>query len=257
MGVLPSALGGDVGHGALQNFQKRLLHALAGHVTGDGSVLALPGDLIHLIDVDDAPLGQLHIVVGGLDQTQQDILHVVTHIAGLCESGGVGNGEGHLQHPRQSLRKEGLAAAGGAHKQNVALLQLHILRSAEIDALVVVVYRHRQGHLGLLLADDILVQNGVYLLGCGDDVGDFPGELGSVALQEKGVLPHGRHAQAHALIADIHARTGDDPLYLILMLAAEGTPYSFFLISCHGSTSISISYRLSSTLSTRPYSMAS
>ena len=33
---------------ALQNLQQGLLHALAGHVPGDGGVLALPGDLVDL-----------------------------------------------------------------------------------------------------------------------------------------------------------------------------------------------------------------
>ena len=113
VGVLPSALGRNIGHRALQDLQQGLLHALAGHVPGDGGVLALPGDLIHLVDIDDAPLRQLHVVVGGLDQTQQDVLHVVAHIARLGQSGGVGDGEGHLQDPGQGLGKQGLAAAGG------------------------------------------------------------------------------------------------------------------------------------------------
>ena len=32
--MLAAALGGDVGHGPFDDFQKRLLHALAGHVAG-------------------------------------------------------------------------------------------------------------------------------------------------------------------------------------------------------------------------------
>mgnify|MGYP000588664035 CR=1 FL=1 len=115
---------------------------LTGNVPGNGGVLALPGDLIHLVDIDDAPLRQLHVVVGGLHQTKQDVLHVVAHIARLGQSGGVGNGEGHLQDSGQGLGKQGLAAAGGAHEQDVALLELHILRASKIDALVVVVHRH-------------------------------------------------------------------------------------------------------------------
>ena len=116
--------------------------------------------------------------------------------------------------------------------QDVALLQLHVLRPAEVDALIVVVHRHRQGHLGLLLADDILVQHGVYLSGGGDGVGDVPGELVEV-VQHQGLLPHCGHAQSHAFVADIHARAGDHPLYLVRVLAAEGTPDLSLVIVCH------------------------
>ena len=61
--VLTPPLGRHVGHGALQQFQQRLLHPLARHIAGDRGVLALAGDLVDLIDVDDPPLGLLHIHV--------------------------------------------------------------------------------------------------------------------------------------------------------------------------------------------------
>ena len=231
VGVLPAALRRHIGHGTLQDLQQRLLDTLAGHVAGDGGVLALTGDLIHLINIDDAPLGQLDVVVSGLDQTQQDVLHVVAHVARLGKGGGVGDGEGHLQHPGQGLGKQSLAAAGGAHEQDVALLQLHILRSTEVNALIVVVHRHGQGHLGLLLADDILVQHSVDLPGRGDGVRDCAlqrllGQL-SLVLQDA-------HAQLHTLIADISARPGDEAAHLILMLSAEGTAdRPLFVVFCH------------------------
>ena len=96
MGMLASTLGRHIGHSALQDFQQRLLYALAGHVTGDGGVLALAGDLVDLVHINDASLGQLNIIVCSLHQTQQDVLHIVAHIARLGEGGGVGDGKGHL-----------------------------------------------------------------------------------------------------------------------------------------------------------------
>ena len=57
LGVLAAALGGDVGHGALDDLQERLLHAFAAHVARDGRVVALARDLVDLVDVDDAALG--------------------------------------------------------------------------------------------------------------------------------------------------------------------------------------------------------
>ena len=69
MRMLAAALGRDVGDGALEDLQQGLLHALAGDVAGDGGVLALAGDLIHLVDIDDAALGLLDVVVGRLHET--------------------------------------------------------------------------------------------------------------------------------------------------------------------------------------------
>ena len=94
--VLPAALGRYIGHGALHNFQQRLLHTLAGDVPGNGSVLALPGDLVDLVHVDNAVLGPLHVKVRRLEQAQEDVLHIVAHIARLGKGCGVGNGEGDL-----------------------------------------------------------------------------------------------------------------------------------------------------------------
>ena len=54
VGVLAPPLGRHRGGGALQDLQQRLLHALAGDVAGDRRVLALAGDLVDLVDVDDA-----------------------------------------------------------------------------------------------------------------------------------------------------------------------------------------------------------
>jgi hypothetical protein len=70
---------------ALEDLQQRLLHALAGDVTGDRRVLALASDLVDLVDVDDAGLGLLDVVVSGLDQLEQDVLDVLADVAGLGE----------------------------------------------------------------------------------------------------------------------------------------------------------------------------
>ena len=95
--VLAAALGRHVGDGALDDLQQRLLHALAGDVAGDGGVLALAGDLVDLVDVDDAALGALDVVVGGLQQVDDDVLDVLADVAGLGERRGVGDGERHVE----------------------------------------------------------------------------------------------------------------------------------------------------------------
>ena len=97
-GCLRPPCGGTFGDRALEDLQQRLLHTLAGDVARDGSVLALAGDLVHLVDIDDAALRALHIKIRRLQQAEQDVLHILADIARLGERGGVGNGERHIQH---------------------------------------------------------------------------------------------------------------------------------------------------------------
>ncbi len=88
----------------------------------------------------------------------------------------------------------------------------------EVDALVVVVHRHRQDLLGLLLPDDVGVQRLVDLLGRGqvlEERLDFS-FLGELVFDD--VV-----AQFDALIADVDARTRDQLLDVPLALAAERT----------------------------------
>ena len=97
----------------LEDLQQRLLHALAGDVPRDRRVLALAGDLVDLVDVDDAGLGLLDVVVGGLDELEQDVLDVLADVAGLGERGRVGDRERHVEHLGERLGEVGLACPWG------------------------------------------------------------------------------------------------------------------------------------------------
>ena len=105
MGMLAPSLGRNIGYRSLQDLEQRLLHSLARHIPGDGGVFALTGDLVDLIHIDDAALGQLDVKIGRLHQAQEDVLDIVAHIAGLCEGGRVRDGERHLQDAGQGLGK--------------------------------------------------------------------------------------------------------------------------------------------------------
>ena len=120
----------------------------------------LAGDLVDLVDVDDAALGALDVEVGGLDEVQQDVLDVLADVAGLGQRRGVGDGERHVEDLGQRAGQQRLAAAGGPDEQDVALLQLDVAAGwrAGADALVVVVDGDGEDLLGLLLADDVLAE---------------------------------------------------------------------------------------------------
>ena len=122
--VLAPALRRHRGGGALEDLQQRLLHALAGDVARDRRVVGLARDLVDLVDVDDPGLGLLDVVVGGLDQLQQDVLDVLADVAGLGQRRRVGDRERDVEDPGQRLGEQRLAAAGRAEQQDVRLLQL-------------------------------------------------------------------------------------------------------------------------------------
>ncbi len=216
MGVLAASLRRDRGDRPLQDLEEGLLHPLPGDVPGDGGVLRLAADLVDLVDVDDPLLGPFHVVVGGLQQLEEDVLDVLTHIAGLGEGGGVGDGERHVQLAGQGLGEEGLAAAGGPDEDDVRLLQLDVVATAlrAPNPLVVVVDGHRQLLLGQLLADHVVVEIGL-------DLGRL-GQLGEGDLLRGGeLLLDDLVAQLDAFVADVDAGTGDQLLDLLLGLPAE------------------------------------
>ncbi len=125
-GCLRPPCGGTDAGGALEDLQERLLDALARHVARDRRVVGLAGDLVDLVDVDDPRLGLLDVVVGGLDQLEQDVLDVLADVAGLGQRRRVGDRERDVEDPRERLGEQRLAAARRAEQQDVRLLQLDV-----------------------------------------------------------------------------------------------------------------------------------
>jgi hypothetical protein len=214
--MLATALGRHAGDGAFDQLEQGLLHALARDVARDRRVLALARDLVDLVDVDDAGLRLLDVVIALLQQLLDDVLDVLAHITGFGQRGGVGDRERHIQEPSQGFGQQRLARTGGAHQQDVGLGQLDVIvLAALLDALVVVVHRHRQGFLGTRLTHDVLIQH----------VHDLA-RLGQVAARAGGLLlelfADDVIAQLDAFVADEHARARDQLADLVLALAAEG-----------------------------------
>ena len=168
--MLSSALRWNVGDGAFQNLQQRLLNAFTGNVAGDRWVLVLTADLVDLVDVDDASLGAADVPVRGLQQLEDDVLDVFAHVTGLGERGGIDNGEWHIQHARQSLGQERLAGSSRADQHDVGLGQFDAVAgflAVHENALVVVVNRDCQLLFGLFLANYILIEEGLHFLRLG------------------------------------------------------------------------------------------
>jgi hypothetical protein len=147
-------------------------------------------DLVDFVDVDDAALGGFQIVIGVLQQLQQNVFDVFADVAGFGKRRGVADGEGHIENARQRLGQQRFAAAGRADQQHVALVDFDFIadrrrrgsgvpivrigrgggRLGGAQSLVMIVHGDRQRLLGVLLADDILIQEFLDLPRAGNGV---------------------------------------------------------------------------------------
>ena len=206
------------------------------HVTRDRGVFRLAGDLVDLVDVDDALHGPLDVVLSGLKEAQDDVLHVLADIAGLGEAGGVADGEGNIQEAGKGLGEKGLACSRGAHQENVGLLEFDIVVAGfGIDALVVVVHCDSEDFLGSFLAHDVLIEVSFDVFGLGNQ------GAGGLVILTLEFLGDDLVAQLHALVAHIDRRSSNQLADLLLRLSAERaaqlTSFSAFL-RCHALASL-------------------
>ena len=109
--MFAAALGRDIARAALQNFQKRLLHSFAGHVTSDTHVIGLASNLIDFVDVNDANLRSFHVVIRILKEPQDDVFDVFADVAGFGQRCRVSNAKRHVQDPGKCLGKQCFAGA--------------------------------------------------------------------------------------------------------------------------------------------------
>ena len=230
--MFPSALGRNVGNRALEDLQKSLLDTFAGDIAGDGRVFGLPGDLVDLVDVDDAGLGAFDVEFGRLDEPEEDVLDIFTDVARFRQGRGVGHRKGDVQCSRQGLGQHRLTDTGGTEEQDVALLEFDVRLVAAEDALVVVVHRDRQGDLRAVLTDDILVQGRLDLLRFRQGFGVFLGPLPSLGGAQFQIIVDEFRTELYALVADegiVH--TGNELVYLVLRFPAEAAAKSHLVVS--------------------------
>src|SRR5437868_4612716 len=95
--MLAAAFGRYTRHRALDDLEQCLLHAFTRDVTGDRWIVTLARDLVDLVDIYDATLAALDIVIGILQQRQDDVLDVFANVAGLGQRGGIRDGERDLE----------------------------------------------------------------------------------------------------------------------------------------------------------------
>src|SRR5215472_5902031 len=214
--VLAPALGRDRRHGALDDLEERLLDALAGHVAGNRRIVTLARDLVDFVDVHDAALAPLDVVVGVLQQGEDDVFNVFADVAGLGKRGRIGDREGNLEKAREGLCEQSLAYSGWPDEQDVGLLKLDVAGDhLRVDSLVVVVDGNREYFFGALLADHILVEDAL-------DFGRL-GYCGGLAegLFAVGLLGDDIVTEVDALVADIDRGAGNQLADFVLALPTK------------------------------------
>ena len=146
---------------ALEHLEESLLDALVARVGRDGVVgTGLAGDLVELIEVDDAVLGLLDVLVGRVVEVADGDFDIGADEAGLREARGIRDGEWHVEELREVGEQRRLAAAGRAEHDDVRLLNLRaiVVRVAVLHALVVVVDGDGEDFLRAVLVDDVLIE---------------------------------------------------------------------------------------------------
>jgi hypothetical protein len=210
----------DRGDRAFDQFQECLLHAFARDIAGDRGIIGLAGNLVDFIDIDNAGLRLFDIVIAFLQQLLDDVFDVFADVAGLGQGRGIGNGKRHIEQSRQRLGQQRLAGPGGPDQQNIAFGELHFvagahaLGAARLQALVMIVDRHRQDPLGAFLTDDVLIEDFLDFLRLGEFVAGTFGALFQF-------FPNYVVAQLHAFVADENAGAGDEFPNLVLALSTE------------------------------------
>ena len=117
--MLASTLRRHGGNRAFHDLQQCLLNPLTRYIAGDRWIISLARNLIDLVNIDDAALRALNIIIGCLQQFQNDVFNIFTNVTSFGQRGGIGHGEGHIQHSRKCLREQRLATSGRTNKQNV------------------------------------------------------------------------------------------------------------------------------------------
>ena len=112
---------------SFQNLEQCLLHALAGDVPRYAWVFRLAGDLVNLVDIDDAALAFSDVEVTSLQQPDENVLDVFAHVASFRQRRGIGDRERHVQNTREGLREQRLADARRTDEQDVRLIQLYVV----------------------------------------------------------------------------------------------------------------------------------
>ena len=125
--MLTAALGRHVHVSSFQQLQQALLDTLATDITGNRRVVCLTGYLVHLVDKHDTALSGFHIIVSHLQQTGQNALHILAHIASLGKHRGIDDGKWYVQQFGYRTSQQRFTCTRRTHHNDIRLLYLNAI----------------------------------------------------------------------------------------------------------------------------------
>src|SRR5437660_4413106 len=168
--MLAPALRGNIADGALKDFEQSLLDAFARNVARERHIFGLASDLVDFVDVNDSALSFLYVVIGILEQAQNDVFDIFADITRFGESGGVSDGEWDIEDSSEAASEQCFAGTGIADEQDVALFDFDFVVARgrpfllpasgrfSDDPLVMIVDGNGKGLFGMILTDTMHVQ---------------------------------------------------------------------------------------------------
>lgn len=221
-GMFASALRGHVDDGAFEEFEESLLDTLATDIASDRRVVALAGYLVNFVDKDDTALSRLDIIVGSLEETDEDIFDIIADIARLGESSSVGDSERHLDKASDSASEERFAGTGLADDDDVALLNFDLIGSLFVigmqQSLIMIIDSDGEDAFSVVLSDDILVEILLDSLRGGDILKRFGGRL---ALGSRQIFLEDKVGLFDTRVADASLEAREQQIGVGLGTAAE------------------------------------
>ncbi len=213
--MLAAALRRNRSHCTFHDLEQGLLHAFTRNVAGDRRIVRFARDLVDLVDIDNPALSLVDIVVGRLQQLENDVFDILAHITGFGQRCGVRHRERHVENARQRLGQQRLAATGRTDQKDIGLGKLNILVLGRmVQALVVVVHGHRKHALGAPLADNVIVEHFA-------DIGRARHAICGLDHRGFRFLADDVHAQLNAFITDEYGGSGDQLADFVLGFPAE------------------------------------
>ena len=156
--------------GLFHGFQEGSLHSCSGDVRTDKILTG--GNLVDLINIDNAILCQLYVIIRFVHQIADQVFHVTTNISCFAELGGITFDEGNPELIGNELHHVGLSHPCGANHDYVVFYPAHHGGILGFFVPKLVLYPVKVGTnlgskycLGLILLDDILVQVGFQFFG--------------------------------------------------------------------------------------------
>ena len=117
--MLAATLGRYIHHGTFKKFQKSLLNTLTADITGNGRIVALTGNLINLINKDNTTLRRIYIIIGHLQQTGKNTLHILTDISGFGKYRCIYNGKRHMQQFGNGSGQQGFSGTRASDHDDI------------------------------------------------------------------------------------------------------------------------------------------